>query len=302
MQRPETLPLIGLALTLITACSTPMERTPPEVHGHRGCRGLLPENTIPAFLHALDLGCDVLELDVVLTGDDHVLVSHEPWMSATICHAADGSPIQKEEEKGLNIHRMTLEQVQAHDCGSLTHPRFPGQQSMPVMKPTLRQVVEAVDRMAVEKGLPTPRYNVEIKSYAAWYGLYQPEPVPYARRVMRELDALGISDRSIVQSFDPAILEAVHAERPGQVMALLVENTDGLQANLARLSFTPSIYSPYFMLVNETMHQELRDKGIELVVWTVNEPADIRRMIDQGVDGIISDYPDRVFAALGVGN
>lgn len=297
MATHEQLTGLGLAITLITACTT-MESTRPEIHGHRGCRGLLPENTIPAFLHAVELGCDVLELDLVLTGDDQVLVSHEPWMSSTICIATDGSRIAEESERELNIHRMTLAEVQAHDCGSAAHPRFPDQRPTPAHKPTLREVVHAVDSLSRAKGLPKPRFNVEIKSYPEWYGTYQPQPVPYAIRVLRELDALDITQRSIVQSFDPAILEAVHNERPDQTLALLVENTDGVKANLDRLTFAPTIYSPYFMLVNEAVLLELHEQGIKLVVWTVNEPADIRRMLDLGVDGIISDHPDRVMREL----
>lgn len=297
MATHEQLTGLGLAITLITACTT-MESTRPEIHGHRGCRGLLPENTIPAFLHAVELGCDVLELDLVLTGDDQVLVSHEPWMSSTICIATDGSRIAEESERELNIHRMTLAEVQAHDCGSAAHPRFPDQRPTPAHKPTLREVVHAVDSLSRAKGLPKPRFNVEIKSYPEWYGTYQPQPIPYAIRVLRELDALDIAQRSIVQSFDPAILEAVHNERPDQTLALLVENTDGVKANLDRLTFAPTIYSPYFMLVNEAVLLELHEQGIKLVVWTVNEPADIRRMLDLGVDGIISDHPDRVMREL----
>lgn len=289
---------LGLAaLFSLTTCMQE-KNLHPDVHGHRGCRGLLPENSIPAFLKAVDLGCDVLELDVVLTGDGQVLVSHEPWMNSLICVYPDGREMTAEQGRALNIHAMTLAEVQSFDCGSLPHPGYPEQDDRPVRKPTLREVVEAVEEHALLAGMPSPSYNVEIKSDPAWYGTYQPRPVAYTLAVINELDALGIAERSILQSFDPAILEAAYAERPDLTLALLVENSLGLEADLARLSFVPAIYGPQFALADEGMLKELRKRGIELMVWTVNEPGDIRRMLDLGVDGIISDYPDRVIKMM----
>jgi glycerophosphoryl diester phosphodiesterase len=287
----------ALFALLLSAC-TPMENLHPDVHGHRGCRGLLPENSIPGFLRAVELGCDVLELDVVLSADGEVVVSHEPWMSSTICMDPDDELIPLDQERSLNIYRMTITEIQNYDCGSLAHPRFPDQKQESVFKPTLREVVEAADAHAMMAGMVSPAYNVEIKSDPEWYGVYQPEPLAYARRVIREIDDLGITSRCIVQSFDPAILEAVHAERPDIILAFLVENTDGLKKNLKRLSFKPHIYSPHHSLVDKKMLETLREEDIELVVWTVNEKKDIRKMLSLGVDGIISDYPDRVVKEL----
>ena len=116
--------------------------------------------------------------------------------------------------------------------------------------------------------------------------------------MIETIDSLGISGRVIVQSFDPAILEAMHVERPDLTLALLVENEDGLKKNLKRLSFKPDIYSPRYRLADRDLLEKLREEGIELVVWTVNDKKDIKRMIELGVDGIISDYPERVLSAL----
>ena len=121
----------------------------------------------------------------------------------------------------------------------------------------------------------------------------------WSARVIAEIDALGITDRCIVQSFDPAILEVIHAERPDLVLALLVENDDGLRANLSRLTFIPQYYSPHFSQADEGLLKDIRQDGMELVVWTVNKKEDIQRMLDLGVDGIISDYPERVIALMG---
>jgi glycerophosphoryl diester phosphodiesterase len=272
--------------------------TRPETHGHRGCRGLLPENTVPAFLKAAELGCDWLELDVVITADSQVLVSHEPWMDHRICRTPEGDSITERQAHDLNIHRMTLAEVQRYDCGSSPHPEFPEQENSRQHKPTLREVVELVDERAMEDGTLGIGYNIEIKSDPHLYGTYQPPPARFAELVMAQIEALGISGRSIIQSFDPAVLEEVHRIDEEMPVALLVDNADGLEANLARLGFVPTHYSPAFGLVDEELVKELDARDIALLVWTVNRKEDIQRMIKLGVAGIISDYPDKVIALL----
>lgn len=258
----------------------------------------MPENTVPAFLHAAELGCDWLELDVVLTGDGQVLVSHEPWMSARICLTPAGDSLTQEQGRALNIYRMSLAEAQAFDCGSRPHPDFPEQHLQRHHKPTLREVVEAVEEHILMNGLSPVSYNIEIKSRPEWYGVYQPQPGEMTRTVLNEIDALGISERCLLQSFDPAILEAAHVQDPNLLLALLVENEDGLEKNLARLSFTPQVYSPWFPLVDARTARRLRELDISLVVWTVNDLADMQRMVGLGVDGIISDHPERVLELL----
>ncbi|MBL7986316.1 MAG: glycerophosphodiester phosphodiesterase [Flavobacteriales bacterium] len=270
----------------------------PEVHGHRGCRGLLPENTIAAFEKALELGCDQLEMDVVITGDSQVLVSHEPWMEHRICRTPTGDSITEAEAHGFNIYRMTLAEVQAFDCGSSPHPDFPDQENSRMQKPTLREVVEAVEEKAMELGAGGIGYNIEIKSEAPLYGTYQPEPERFVELVLAQIDALGLEGRCVIQSFDPAILEAVHRANRELPVALLVDNTDGLSKNLARLSFSPAYYSPAFTLVDKQLVKDLSDRGIGLLVWTVNAKSDMRKMIKLGAAGIITDRPDKLIAVL----
>ncbi|MBK9146445.1 MAG: glycerophosphodiester phosphodiesterase [Flavobacteriales bacterium] len=291
--------LIGALLPLaLSACMNSTSRhEAPEVHGHRGCRGLLPENTVPGFLRAAELGVDWLELDVVISADGQVIVSHEPWMSHVICTDASGDHIPPEGERSFNLYGMTAAEIRAFDCGGLEHPRFPEQEQRRAHKPTLREVVEAIEETAIMGG-GQPGFNIEIKSDHALYGTFQPRPDDFARIVLKEIDELGITDRCIIQSFDPAALMAAHAEQPDLAYALLVENDEGPEVNLSRLMFTPAIYSPHFSLADEALRTKLQEQGIELVVWTVNERADILRMIALGVDGIISDYPDRVIGLI----
>ena len=289
---------IVAALAMLQGACTYEPVNRPDVHGHRGCRGLMPENTVPAFEKALELGCEWLEMDVVLTADDHVLVSHEPWMEHRICRTPEGDSITEMRSHGFNIFRMSLAEAQAFDCGSAQHPDFPDQENQKLHKPTLREVVEAVEEKAMELGAGGISYNIEIKSEPTLYGTYQPEPKRFVELVLAQVDSLGLDGRCVIQSFDPAILEAVHALNEEIPTALLVDNSDGLEMNLRRLSFTPTYYSPAFTLVDKSLVKELLDKEIQLLVWTVNDKSDMKRMIKLGVNGIISDHPERLIELL----
>jgi glycerophosphoryl diester phosphodiesterase len=237
-------------------------------------------------------------MDVVITGDSQVLVSHEPWMEHRICRTPQGDSITEQQAHGFNIYRMSVADAQAFDCGSTKHPDFPDQENSRQYKPTLREVVEAIDEKAMEDGTMGIGYNIEIKSDPALYDTYQPRPERFAELVLAELDSLGISAHTIIQSFDPAVLEAVHRIDENMPVALLVDNADGLDANLKRISFTPTHYSPAFELVDKDLVKELDARDIELLVWTVNDKGDIKRMLKLGVGGIITDYPDKVIALL----
>ena len=285
-----------LSTVALTACT--MHNDHPEVYGHRGCRGLMPENTLPAFLKAVDLEVDHLELDVVISGDGQVVVSHEPWMSHVICRMPNGDSIAEADERALNLYKMTLAEIQRFDCGSKGHPGFPAQEVQRTSKPSLREVVDAVDEHTMMSGVTTPDYMIEIKSDPALYGSHQPAPAAFVQAVLATLDSLGIADRCTIQSFDPAVLEVMHAERPEITLAFLIENQDGWKANLKRLSFEPDIYCPHFALLDAKDVEKLHERNVDVVVWTVNEPEDIRKVLTLGVDGIISDYPDRVFVVL----
>lgn len=296
MARHVSLLLAATITLFLAACMT--HNAHPEVYGHRGCRGLMPENTIAGFIKATELGVDHLELDVVMSDDGQVIVSHEPWMAHHICTQPNGDSIPETDERSFNIYHMNVAEIRSFDCGSLEQTEFPEQQQQKAYKPLLREVVEAVEEHALFNGIATPGYAIEIKSEPALYGSHQPPPATFVRSVIDAVDSLGIADRCVIQSFDPAVLEVVHAERPDITVSFLVENDLGWKENLKRLSFEPDIYSPWFGSVSAKDVEKLHDKNVEVVLWTVNEEADLRKVIALGVDGIISDYPDRVLALL----
>ena len=134
--------------------------------GHRGCRGLMPENTIPAMIYALDLGVTTLEMDVVITKDNKVILSHEPWFGEEITTKPDGTFMGPREERKFNIYWMTYEQTKDFDVGLKPHPRFPQQQKIKITKPLLADVIDSVNKSMMISRRPLPFYNIEINSIA----------------------------------------------------------------------------------------------------------------------------------------
>lgn len=258
-----------------------------DLQGHRGARGELPENSIPGFLLAVDQGVDTVELDVVVSADSQVVVSHEPWMNHEICSHPDGRPVTEEEAPETNLFEMPYAVIASYDCGSRGNPRFEAQEARPTHKPLLSEALRAVDAHS-----PEPiRFNVEIKSREGGDGVSHPAVDVFAElvyQVVREADAVS---RTTFQSFDPRALEALRQLDPTATLALLVSNEDGLAANLARLSFQPEIYSPNYNLVHPGLVDSIHTLGMTVVPWTVNEQETMRTLLAMGVDGIITDYP-----------
>jgi glycerophosphoryl diester phosphodiesterase len=233
---------------------------------------------------------NTLEMDVVITADSQVVVSHEPWIDRAICADATGDPVP--EGKGLNIYRMTYSEVSNYNCGILPHPRFPHQMKIPTFKPLLSEVISEAERFIAERELDPVSYNIEVKSTPDGDKGFHPEPQTFVRLVLREVEKAGISDRVIIQSFDVRSLRAVKEQSPTTPVAYLLSETDGFERDLERLGFVPEILSPYFRLVDEMMVKNCHTNGIRIIPWTVNDEDDMTELLEMGVDGIITDYPD----------
>jgi glycerophosphoryl diester phosphodiesterase len=266
-----------------------------DIQGHRGCRGLMPENTIEGFLKAIDYGVTTLEMDVVISKDRQVVVSHEPFFNHEISTHYDSSiTITEANEKTFNIYEMDVEEIQKFDVGTRSHPRFPLQSKFRTHKPTLLEVVTTAESYIAKQKLPAIYYNIEIKHLPEFDDVFHPKDTVFTKLVYDLILQLGIQDRTTVQSFDPACLNILHAMDASITTALLVENLDSVETNLDKLTFTPRIYSPYFKLIDDLAVKKCHEKNIKVIPWTVNEASDIIATIQLGVDGIISDFPDRV--------
>jgi glycerophosphoryl diester phosphodiesterase len=259
--------------------------------GHRGCRGNMPENTIAAMKKAMDMGVDVLELDVVISRDKRVVVSHDTYMSPDFMLKPSGDTISASEAKTLLLYAMDYSEIKTYDAGSRPHRQFPQQQHFKTYKPLLAELIDSVDRYAKEKKLPLPFFNIEIKSQPKGDNVEHPAPQEFVDLVLAVCKTRNILSRMNIQSFDIRPLQLLHRQHPGVLLSYLTANTKTIEDNLQDLGFVPAFYSPYYKTVNKEAVQISHSKGIKIVPWTVNTKEEIQSLLDLGVDGIITDYP-----------
>lgn len=261
-----------------------------DIQGHRGCRGLLPENSLPAFEKAIDIGVHTLELDIAITINNEVIVSHEPFMSRTICFNPQGNEIPEIMDMEHNLYKMTHDEIKLFDCGSKFHPSYPNQKKIKTYKPLLSEVFE----LAKTKNSDV-KFNIEIKSKPKYYGVYTPHPKEYVKIVLDEIIENGMFNRVNLQSFDLKILEEIKKYSPNMKVALLVDEDEDVASKLNKLSYKPEIISPYFkLLISHELIYDYQNKGYQIIPWTVNEEQDMFKMLRWSVDGIITDYPNRL--------
>jgi glycerophosphoryl diester phosphodiesterase len=262
--------------------------------GHRGCRGLMPENTVPAMMKALDLGVTTLEMDVVITKDKKVVLSHDQWFAEEITTKPDGSYMGPREERKFNIYWMTYDDVRTFDVGMKPHPRFPGQQKMKAIKPLLEDLVDSVRQYMETHQRPFPFFNIETKSNPEFDGVFHPAPDEFVELLMEVIKRKNIEDHVIIQSFDFRTLKYLHQHYPSIATAMLIEDFDKrtLDEQLKDLGFVPSIYSPAFQLVKEALVKKCHQRHMRVIPWTVNDKESINKLQKLGVDGVISDYPN----------
>lgn len=266
-----------------------------DIQGHRGCRGLQPENTIPAFLKAIDLGVNTLELDVVITKDNVVLVSHEPYINSAICFNASGDEISKEDEEKYNLYQMTFDSIKKYDCGSKVYPRFPEQQKLKTYKPSLDEVIKMS-----KKQNPNIKFNIEIKYEPFYKDVYAPNPEQFVALVLDVIEENNAFKQTNLQSFNLSVLEEIKRQSPKMKVALLVDVNEDIRNKIATMSYIPEIISPYYKLLDEKTVRNLKAEGFLVIPWTVNTNADLKQIIALKVDGIITDYPDRLIKILNI--
>ncbi|MFP2996092.1 glycerophosphodiester phosphodiesterase family protein [Spongiivirga sp. MCCC 1A20706] len=265
-----------------------------DIQGHRGCRGLLPENTIPAFKRAIDLGVTTLELDLAVSKDLKLVVSHEPFMNHEISTGPRGEEITEENEKSFNLYHMDYAEIQQFDVGLKVHPRFPDQQKLKVHKPLLSEVFDVAEKKTKSAIL----YNIEIKSLPSYDEVFSPKVTEFARLLVEMVQERRLVDRVTIQSFDIRALEVVHQMNPKISTALLIDENEAIDLKLKQLSFRPRIISPYFALLDQENVGHYQKEGYQIIPWTANEEEIMWQLIKLKVDGIITDYPDRLIKLL----
>lgn len=277
-----------------------------DVQGHRGARGLMPENSIPAFLLALDSGVTTLEMDLAITQDKQVIVSHETWMSAAYCLDPQGKEISGRSEKKFNIYKMKYAEVAAWDCGSKLNVRFPDQKKIKIPKLLLSEVIVAVENHIKNFTGYEVDYNIEIKSLPETDNIFHPKPEVFSDLAYQLIDQYLPWNRVVIQSFDFRVLRYWHKKYPQVRLAALVENLKSIDENIKELGFVPDVYSPEYKLLDKNevdfLHrktpQHIADKEkkmrkLRVIPWTVNDEKEMHELKEMGVDGFITDYPNR---------
>jgi glycerophosphoryl diester phosphodiesterase len=246
----------------------------------------MPENSIVSFQHALQLGADGVELDVVVNRDKQLVVSHEPFFQSEFCFDSIGNRIN--HEKTFNIYEMTQEEIRRFDCGSLGNSRYPEQQSIAASKPLFSEFLSQVN-MAGKTLL------FEVKSSPVEYGRSQPAPEEYVSIILEEMTSVNDSVDLIIMSFDRNILEEVNKRSPGQKMVYLTyQPIKGVKGFLDQLSFKPYALGMFYPTVSKRKISRLKKMEVQTFCWTLNDSGKARKFMRWGIDGIITDYPDRV--------
>ena len=271
-----------------------------EIQAHRGARAYFPENTIQAFCHAALLGVRVVELDLVVSKDQQIIVSHDPWLSAPLCSDVSGEPLSHEDRWRYTLYDMLYSDIARYDCGR-SHPSFPQQARIATCKPLLYQVFREVDAFMVSAGLSGSMiYNLELKSWPDKDGLYHPPPSQYAELVLDLVEAAGLSPRVRIQSFDKRVVREAWKLNPELCYGLLIDHGNEGAGDIMRLLsmsvFLPDYLNPHRSLVDRDLTDRLHERGVRVIPWTVNDPEEMLAMQDIGADGIITDYPERAIA------
>ncbi|TGN00614.1 glycerophosphodiester phosphodiesterase [Leptospira yasudae] len=306
---------VVLFYTAATSCSSaPIVNKPLDgildLQGHRGARGLKPENTWPAFEEAIRYGMTTLELDTVLTKDKKIVIHHDSETNPTICQKKDGTPISS-----VSLYDLTLAELKQLDCGTKKNPKYPEQVSVPGTELITIEEFFALVANAEKKNPNRPKlkFNIETKFPNDDKAQLPMEKVrDHVTLLVKVIEDAKVADRTTIQSFYVQALPIVKEKNPkiktsalfsltyfqGALMKLGFGNSIRENALKKTIEVKADIISPYFLYVTETFVQEAHSHKISVIPWTVNEPDEMRRLIDAGVDGIISDYPDRLIQAI----
>ncbi|MDV3505621.1 glycerophosphodiester phosphodiesterase [Elizabethkingia anophelis] len=288
---------------------------------HRGGKSLYPENTIPAMKNALKMGITTLEMDLAITKDRKVILSHDAFLSPELVTKPNGKYIPRDSGFYYKIYDMPYAKIRTYDVGMKKLERYPDQKKMKVQKPLFSAVIDSCESYARELKRPLPFYNIETKTRPFSDNIFHPEPKEFTDLMMKIILEKGIQDRVIIQSFDPRTLEIIHKKYPKIMTALLVEKVDdkkiaqqranfqnipvekfkqypnhlnGVKGDMKFLSFTPTIYSPDQSLVTPELVKECHALGMKVIPWTVNSKERLQELQKMGIDGLISDDP-RIF-------
>lgn len=256
----------------------------PLIFGHRGCRGILPENTLESFEKALEYNIDGIEWDVVVNKDKQLVISHEEYMDKSYCLDQNGKEFTN--EKSHSIYRMTQKEIESYDCGSKEYSKFPEQKHFKAYKPLVQEAFEKINF----KG---KTILFEIKSEKKLYNKEQPLPEEYVNLILKEVENFEYKDQIIFMSFDAKIIELLHIKAPEYRLVYLHESL-GLSGKkiLKQLTFKPYALGIYSKFISKKTVETMHNQDVKIFAWTVNKDKEFNRLVETKLDGIITDFPN----------
>ena len=279
-----------LSLLVLAALSACDKKPQIDVQAHRGGAGLMPENTISAMKNALDLDVNTLEFDLQLSQDGQVVVSHDNYFHPRYATRPDGTLILEEDPREY-LYTMPYDSIVKYDVGLRPVDRWPGQVKIAEVKPLASDLIDFTESYAKKP----VNYNIEIKSWPGeGEGTLWPEYHVFCDTCIPLLLSKNLGKRLIVQCFDSRALNYMHEQWPDLTLSYLTEDYDGgdIEKLLENLTFTPQWWSPESSVVTPENVAWCHAHGIGVVPWTVDDPVEMRRLVDCGVEAIISNYPD----------
>lgn len=259
--------------------------------GHRGTRGLMPENTIPAMIKAVQIGANTLEMDVHITADGKVIVYHDESFDPAYTLMPDGTEIPVKGRKKYTFYQMNYADIKPFIIGKKANAAFPQQQQVPTYTPLLTELIDSVDTYTRTHHLPMVNYLIEIKSDATTDGYAQPAPETFVKLLMDVLKPEKLGNRLIIQSFDVRPLQVMHKRYPKVALGFLTgDDKVSFEQNMTNMGFAPAFYNPASKLANAELVEKCHQKGMLIAPWTINDVPEMKRVKDLKVDGIITDY------------
>ncbi len=261
--------------------------------GHRGTRGLMPENSIPAMIKGIEVGANTIEFDIHVSKDGQVLVYHDDSFDPKYTTMSDGSEIPKDQREKYTFYQMNYADIRPFIIGMKPYDAFPQQERLSTYAPLLSEMIDSVEEFTSSHNLPQVYYLLEIKSDAKSDGFEQPVPEEFVKKMMATLERYHLGHRLIVQSFDMRPLQVMHRLYPDVKLGFLTgDKKVSFEENLTKLAFTPQFYNPNSELVTPELVKKCHDLKMLIEPWTVNTVEEMKKIKAMGVDGIITDYPN----------
>lgn len=264
-----------------------------DTQAHRGGRGLMPENTIEAMKDAIDRNVRTLEMDLQISKDKQVIVSHDPYFNEKITTTPDGEFLTKKESRKALLYNLPYSEIKKYDVGMKTNPDFPHKKNTPARVPLLSELINETEAHAKAKNR-LMQYNIEIKATESGDYSEHPPVEEFVNLALKVIIDGQISKRTMIQSFDTRVLQILHQKYPDMATSYLVNYKEKRSVSelVSALGFTPNVFSPDYRHVTAELVSYCHSLNMKVIPWTVNDIETMKSLKVMNVDGIITDYPD----------